>query len=160
MILVHITRWNMSFLITLLIQLNYAVKRSNPLKTRFVILVHRAHRYEICDIFRHTVVISRKTVKSIRNTICDTCLQNSGRYEFCDIFLYIVVKSPWTVKYAKNTICDTCSMNSGRYKICDSFPHTVVISCKTVKSAKNTICDTCSQNSRRYEFLKFLLLKL
>ena len=118
----------MSFLITLLIQLHYAVKRSNPLKTRFVILVHRAHRYEICDIFRHTVVISRKTVKSTRNTICDTCAQNSRRYEFCAIFLYIEVKSPRTVKYAKNTICDTCSMNSGRYKICDSFPYTVVIS--------------------------------
>ena len=94
----------MSFLITLLIQLNYAVKRSNPLKTRFVILVHRAHRYEICDIFRHTVVIIRKTVKSIRNTICDTCLQNSRRNEFFEIFAPKTVISRRTLKEAMNTI--------------------------------------------------------
>ena len=89
----------MSFVITLLIQLNYAVKRSNPLKTRFVIHVHRARGdMSFVTFFFNAFVISRKTVKSTRNTICDTCSQNSRKYEFCDIFPYIVVKSPRTVK--------------------------------------------------------------
>ena len=31
---------------------------------------------EFGDIFAHTVVIGRKTVKSAKNTICDICAQN------------------------------------------------------------------------------------
>ena len=43
------------------------------------------------DIFAYTVVISRETVKSPKNTIFNTCAQNSWRYEFSDIFAYTVV---------------------------------------------------------------------
>ena len=49
------------------------------------------------DIFAHTVAISRETVKSAKNTICDTCAQNSWRYEFSDIFAHTVVISRKTV---------------------------------------------------------------
>ena len=59
------------------------------------------------DIFAYTVVRSSKTVKSAKNTICDTCAQNLWRYEFCEIFAHTVVISRKTVKSAKNTICDT-----------------------------------------------------
>ena len=45
------------------------------------------------DIFAYTVVISRETVKSPKNTIFDTCAQNSWRYEFSDIFAHTVVIS-------------------------------------------------------------------
>ena len=55
--------------------------------TFFDICAQNSRRYEFCDSFAHTVVISRTTVKSAKKTICDTCAQNSGRYEFCDIFL-------------------------------------------------------------------------
>ena len=41
--------------------------------------------------FSHTVVIIRKTVKSAKNTTCDTCAQNSRRYEFSHIFAHTVV---------------------------------------------------------------------
>ena len=55
----------------------------------------------------NTVVISRKTVKSAKNTICDISAQISRRYEFCDIFAHTFVISRKTVKSAKNTTCDT-----------------------------------------------------
>ena len=45
-------------------------------------------------------------VKSEKNTICDTCAQNSRRYEFSDIFVQNLVRSRKTVNSAKNTICD------------------------------------------------------
>ena len=80
------------------------------------------------DIFAHTVLISRKTVKSAKKTICDTCAQNSRRDEFSDNFTHTVVISHKTVKSAKNTICDTCAQNSRRYEFCDIFVHTVLIS--------------------------------
>ena len=57
------------------------VKRSNELRTRFVILVHWTHGYEIFEVLLHTVVGSRKMVKIAENTICDTCAVNSRRYE-------------------------------------------------------------------------------
>ena len=66
-------------------------------------------------------------VKSAKNTICDTCAQNSCSNEFCDIFLLTVVKSSKTVKSAKNTICVTCEQNSRRYEFGDIFAHTVVL---------------------------------
>ena len=50
---------------------------------------------------------SPKTVKSAKNTTCDTCEQNSWTYEFCDIFAHTVVISRKTVKSAKNTICNS-----------------------------------------------------
>ena len=53
------------------------------------------------DIFAYTVVISRETVKSPKNTIFDTCAQNSWRYEFS--FAHTVVISCKTVKSGKNT---------------------------------------------------------
>ena len=48
------------------------------------------------DIFAYTVVISRETVKSPKNTIFDTCAQNSSRYENSDTFADIVVISRTT----------------------------------------------------------------
>ena len=45
------------------------------------------------DFFAYTVVISRETVKSPKNTIFDTCAQNSWRYEFSYIFAHTVVTS-------------------------------------------------------------------
>ena len=85
------------------------------------------------DIFAYTVVISRETVKSPKNTIFDTCAQNSWRYEFSDIFAHTVVISRKTVKSGKNTFCDICAQNSQirRYEFCDLFTHTVRI--KSVK---------------------------
>ena len=50
------------------------------------------------DIFAYTVVISRETVKSPKNTIFDTCAQNWWRYEFSDIFAHTVVISGKTVQ--------------------------------------------------------------
>ena len=41
--------------------------------------------------FSHTVVIIRKTSKSAKNTICDTCARNSQRYESSHIFAHTVV---------------------------------------------------------------------
>ena len=38
-----------------------------------------------------TVVISRKTVKSTQNTICDTCALNSRRYDIFEVLLHTVV---------------------------------------------------------------------
>ena len=66
------------------------------------------------DIFAYTVVISRETVKSPKNTIFDTCAQNSWRYEFSDIFAHTVVISRKMVKSGKNTFCDNCAQNSRR----------------------------------------------
>ena len=77
------------------------------------------------DIFAYTVVISRETVKSPKNTIFDTCSQNSWRYEFSDIFAHTVAISRKTVKSGKNTFCDICAQNSQRLKFCDIFTHTV-----------------------------------
>ena len=82
------------------------------------------------DIFAYTVVISRETVKSPKNTIFDTCAQNSWRYEFSDIFAHTVVISCKTVKSGKNTFCDICAQNSRRYEFCDLFTHTVRITVK------------------------------
>ena len=48
------------------------------------------------------VVISRKTVKLAKNTIFDTCAENSRRYEFCDIFAHTVLISRKTVKSTRN----------------------------------------------------------
>ena len=72
-------------------------------------------KYKICDIFPHTVVISRKTVK------------------ICDIFPHTVVISCKKVKSAKNTLCDTCSQNSRRYKFFKIFVPKTVISRRTLK---------------------------
>ena len=41
-----------------------------------------SRKYEFCDILAHTVVISRKTVKSAKNTICDICAQTRGVMNF------------------------------------------------------------------------------
>ena len=56
------------------------------------------------DIFAYTVVISRETVKSPKNTIFDTCAQNSWRYEFSDIFAHTVVISRKTYLLCDLTI--------------------------------------------------------
>ena len=78
-------------------------------------LVHKTPEVmSFVDIFAQTVVISRRAVKSAKNTICDTCAQNSRRYEFCDIFAHTVVISRKTVKSAKITICDISEQNSRR----------------------------------------------
>ena len=87
-----------------------------------MILLHRTRAdMSFLTFFLHTLVKSNKTVKSAKNTICDTCAQNSRRYEFCDIFVHTVVLSRKTVKSAKNTFCDICAQNSLRYEFCDIF---------------------------------------
>ena len=86
------------------------------------------------DIFSYTVLISRETVKSPKNTIFDTCAQNSWRYEFSDIFAHTVVISRKTVKSAKNTIFDFCAQISKKYEFCDIFANTVV---KVVKRSNH-----------------------
>ena len=54
----------MRFLKFYLIQLEKAVRRSNDLKTRFCdTCALNSWRYEIFEVFPHTVVISRTTVK-------------------------------------------------------------------------------------------------
>ena len=63
-------------------------------------------------ILARTVVLRRETVKSAKNTISDTCAQNSRRYEFSDFFAYKVLINSKTVKSAKNTISDNCEHNS------------------------------------------------
>ena len=45
-----------------------------------------SQRYEFSYIFFQTVVISRKMVKSAKNTICEICAHNSLSYETFDIF--------------------------------------------------------------------------
>ena len=44
-------------------------------KIVFLTCAQNSWRYEFSDIFAHTVVISRKTVKSGKNTFCDICAQ-------------------------------------------------------------------------------------
>ena len=91
-----------------------------------------SRRYKIFEVFPHTVVISRITVKSAQNTICDTCAVNSRRYKIFEVFRHTVVISRKTVKWAQNTICDTCAVNLLRYKIFEVFLHFVI---KTVKQS-------------------------
>ena len=56
-----------------LIQLYYAVNRSNQARTQFVTLVQKIRGdMGFVKFFVHTVVISCKTVMSTKNTICDT----------------------------------------------------------------------------------------
>ena len=48
-----------------------------------MILVYRSRGVmSFFDIFAYIVVISHKTVKSAKNTICDICDENWRRYEF------------------------------------------------------------------------------
>ena len=118
-------------MIFFLIQFERAVNRSNQQATRFLILVHQnSRRYEFFDVSANNVIISRKTVKSSKNTICDLSAQISRRDEFCNIFSHTLVIRPKTAKSAKNTICDTCAKNSQRYESYDNFAHTVVITVK------------------------------
>ena len=87
-----------------------------------MIVVHRTRGdMSFFKFFAHTVVISRKTVLSGKNTDCDICAHNSWRYEFCDIFSYTVELSRKTVKSGKDAICDTCAQNSWRYEFCEIF---------------------------------------
>ena len=53
--------------------------------------------YEFSDISAQTVVISSKTVKEAKNTICDTCSLNLQSYEFSDTSAYTVVRRRKTV---------------------------------------------------------------
>ena len=73
---------------------NKPQKRSNQLRTRFVTLVHKTRGdMSFVTFSLIQLVISRKMGKSHKNTICDTCAQNSWRYEFSDIFAHTVVIS-------------------------------------------------------------------
>ena len=143
----------MSFVIILLIQLNYAVKRSKSAKKHVLwyLCTELAEKKSFVTFSSYSCN-KRKTFKSSNTTICDTCAQYSLRYEFCYNFAHTVKLCRKTFKSAKTTFCDTCAQSSQRYEFCDIFLHTVVKSRKTVKSTRNTICDTCAQNSRRYEF--------
>ena len=52
-----------------------------------MILVHRTRGdMSFVTFLLIQFAIRRKTVKSAKNLICDTCAQNSRRDEFCDIF--------------------------------------------------------------------------
>ena len=86
-----------------------------------MILVHRTRGDMSFVTFLLIHLISHKTVKSAKNTICDTCAQKSRRYDFADIFAHKFVISRKMVKSAKNTICDICAHNSWRYEFCDIF---------------------------------------
>ena len=90
-------------------------------------------------VFADTVVISRKTVKSGKNTFCDICALNSRRYEFCDLFTHTVRISRKMVRSHRNSICDTCVQISRSYEFFDIFAYIVVISSKTVKSASKIV---------------------
>ena len=68
-----------------------------------------SQKYEFCDFFVHKVLISRKTVKSAWNTICDIYAQNSRRYEFRESFAHTVPINRKTVKSTKNTIFYICA---------------------------------------------------
>ena len=137
------------------------MKRLNHLRTRFLTLVHKTRGdIEFSDIFAHTVVISRKTVKSGKNTFCDNCAQNSRRYEFCDLFTHTVRISRKMVRSHRNSICDTCVQISRSYEFFDIFAYIVVISSKTVKSAKNTIFDFVHRNRKNMSFVTFSLIQL
>ena len=115
-----------------------------------MILVHWTHGD--MSFLTHTVVINRETVKSAKNTICDTSPQNLPRYEFFDSLANTLVISSKTVQSPKNMTSDTCALIYRRYDFNDMLAHTVLINRKTVKSAKNTTCDICALNSPRYEF--------
>ena len=52
----------------------------------------------IVKFFAHTVIISRKTVKSAKNTICDTCALNFRRYEIFEVLAHTVLLSRKMVK--------------------------------------------------------------
>ena len=133
-------------------QLELALKRSDETRTRFVILLHWAHGdIRFLKFFSHAVLISRKTVKWTKNTICDTCAVNLRRYKIFEFLLHTVIISGKTVKWAKNTICDTCALISRRYEIFEVLALTVVRSRKSAMGAEKTICDTCALNSRSYE---------
>ena len=111
------------------------------------------------DIFAYTVVISRETVKSPKNTIFDTCAQNSWRYEFSDIFAHTVVISRKKVKSGKNTFCDICSQTSRRYEFFHLFTHTVRISRKKWSDHIGTRFVILVYRSRGVmSFLTFLLI--
>ena len=135
---------------------NKAVKRSNELRTRFVMLVHWTHGdMRFFKVLTHTVVISRKTVKWVEITICDTTATNSRSNESFEAITHTVVMSPKTVKWAENTICDTCALNSRRYEFFQVLSHTVVISFKTVKWAETRFVIIVHWYHGDLRFLKF-----
>ena len=63
-----------------------------------------SQRYGISEILGHIVVISRKTLKSTKNTNFDTCALNSQRYGISEILGHIVVISRKTVKDLRTRI--------------------------------------------------------
>ena len=108
-----------------------------------MIVVHRTRGdMSFFKVFAHTVVISRKTVKSGKNTICDICAHNSWRYEICNIFSHTVVLAIKRSNQVRMRFVTLVHKTRGDMSFVKFFVHTVVISCKTVKSANNTICDT------------------
>ena len=104
------------------------MKRLNHLRTRFLTLVHKTRGdMSFLDLFAYTVVISRETVKSPKNTIFDFCAQISKKYEFCDISANTVVKRCKKVKSSKKTIWDTSAQKSWSFVFCYIFAHTVLV---------------------------------
>ena len=76
-------------------------KKSNQLRTPFVtkVLRPRGDMSSLIFLFKQ-LLISRKNVKSAKNTIWDICAFNSWDYELCEIFAHTVVLSRKTVKSA------------------------------------------------------------
>ena len=75
-----------------------AVKRSNELRTRFVILVYSTTRDMRFLKFMFIMLLQAvKTVNWAENTICDTCGLNSRRYDIFEVLAHTVVISLKTV---------------------------------------------------------------
>ena len=101
--------------------------------------------------FSHTVVIIRKTVKSAKNTLCDTCAQNSRRYEFSHIFAHTVVITEKKSNQLRTRFVTIVLIACANMSSLIILFKQLLISHKNVKSAKNTIWDNCALNSWSYE---------
>ena len=103
------------------------------------------------NFFFHTVVIIRKTVKSAKNTIIDTCAQNSRRYEFSHLFAHTVVITEKKSNQLKTRFLTIVLRAREDMSFLIFLFKQLLISRKNVKSAKNTIWDICAHNSWSYE---------
>ena len=127
-----------------------------------MILVYRSRGVmSFFDIFAYIVVISRKTVESAKNTICDFCAQISKKYEFCDIFANTVVKSCKKVKSSKKTICDTCAQKSWSFCVLLHFRSYICNKPQKRSNQLRTRFVTLVHKTRGdMSFLTFLLIQL
>ena len=110
------------------------------------------------EVFLHTVIINRKTVKWAKNTICDTCALNSRRYEIFEILPHTVGISPKNDHMKReHELWYLCTELPEKWDFWSFSSYICIISRKTVKWTQNTICDTFALNTRRYEIFEVLL---